>query len=55
MQGCQGKLTMSTGAIEAFDRANTADPAFAVAHAAMAHTLLERDDATAARDSIGAG
>ena len=52
VQGCAAKLTMYPGAIEAFDRAIGADPAFALAHAARAHGLLERGDAAAARASI---
>jgi tetratricopeptide (TPR) repeat protein len=51
-EGCQAKLTMYPGAIEAFDRAIAADPGFALAHAARAHALLERGDATAARASM---
>ena len=50
--GCAAKLTMYPGAIEAFDRAIAADPAFALAHAAKAHVLLERGDLAAARASI---
>src|SRR5437879_8448795 len=52
--GCEAKLTMYPGAIEAFDRAIAADPGFALAHAARAHALLERGDAAAARCSINA-
>jgi tetratricopeptide (TPR) repeat protein len=52
--GCEAKLTMYPGAIEAFDRAIAADPRFALAHAARAHALLERGDAAAARVSIAA-
>src|SRR6202011_1493380 len=51
--GCEAKLTMYPGAIEAFDRAIAADPGFALAHAARAHVLLERD-AAAARESMAA-
>src|SRR3954454_15964405 len=54
VQGCEAKLTMYPGAIEAFDRAIAADPGFALAHAAKAHALLERGDAAAARASIAA-
>jgi Tfp pilus assembly protein PilF len=50
--GCEAKLTMYPGAIEAFDRAIAADPPFALAHAARAHALLERGDAAAARASM---
>src|SRR6202030_2632937 len=52
IQGCEAKLTMYPGAIEAFDRAIAADPGFALAHAARAHLLLERGDAAAARGSM---
>ena len=53
-EGCEAKLTMYPGAIEAFDRAIAADPGFALAHAARAHVLLERGDAAAARASMAA-
>jgi tetratricopeptide (TPR) repeat protein len=53
VEGCEAKLTMYPGAIEAFDRAIAADPGFALAHAARAHVLLERD-AAAARESMAA-
>jgi Tfp pilus assembly protein PilF len=54
VQGCEAKLTMYPGAIEAFERAIAADPGFALAHAARAHVLLERGDAAAARQSMAA-
>ena len=54
VQGCDAKLTMYPGAIEAFDRAIAADPGFALAHAARAHVLLERGDAAEARESMAA-
>jgi Tetratricopeptide repeat len=54
IEGCEAKLTMYPGAIEAFDRAIAADPGFALAHAARAHAMLERGDATAARASMSA-
>ena len=50
--GCDLKLTMYPGAIEAFDRATEADPGFALAHAAKAHALLERGDGSAARAAM---
>ena len=53
-EGCEAKLTMYPGAIEAFDRAIAADPGFALAHAARAHALLERGDAAAARAPMAA-
>ena len=52
VEGCEAKLTMYPGAIEAFDRAIAADSGFALAHAAKAHALLERGDAAAARASM---
>src|ERR1700752_3207540 len=60
LEGCEAKLTMYPGAIEAFDRAIAADPGFALAHAAKAHALLERGDAAAgasmtAANSLTAG
>jgi hypothetical protein len=54
VQGCEVKLTMYPGAIEAFDRAIAADPGFALAHVARAHVLVERGDPAAARRSIAA-
>src|SRR5712691_5983918 len=54
VRGCEAKLTMYPGAIEAFDRAIAADPGFALAHAAKAHALLERGDVAAARASMAA-
>jgi len=54
VEGCEAKLTMYPGAVEAFDRAIAADPGFALAHAAKAHALLERGDAAAARASMAA-
>src|SRR6266481_5696114 len=53
VEGCEAKLTMYPGAIEAFDRAIEADPGFALAHAAKAHAVLERG-AAAARASMAA-
>jgi tetratricopeptide (TPR) repeat protein len=53
VEGCEAKLTMYPGALEAFDRAISADPGFALAHVAKAHALLERGDA-AARVSMAA-
>ena len=54
VKGCEAKLTMYPGAVEAFDRAIAADPGFALAHAAKAHVLLERGDTAAARSSMAA-
>lgn len=53
-EGCQAKLTMYPGAIEAFDRAIAADPGFALAHAARSYAVLERGDVAKARASIAA-
>jgi hypothetical protein len=50
--GCDAKLTMYPGAIEAFDRAIAADPGFALAHVAKAHALQESGEAAAARVSM---
>jgi Tfp pilus assembly protein PilF len=52
VRGCEAKLTMYPGAIEAFDRAIEADPQFALPHAAKAHALLERGEAAAARAAM---
>jgi hypothetical protein len=54
VQGCDAKLTLYPGAIEAFDCAIAADPGFALAHTAKAHALLERGDAAAAREAMAA-
>jgi len=54
VEGCEAKLTMYPGALEAFDRAIAADPGFALPHAARAHVLLERGDVAAARASMAA-
>ena len=54
VEGCEAKLTMYPGAIEAFDRAIAAAPGFALAHAAKAHALLQRGDGAAARASMAA-
>src|SRR5437773_10319135 len=54
LRGCEAKLTMYPGSIEAFDRAIAADPGFALAHAAKAHALLERGDVAAARATMAA-
>ena len=54
VEGCDAKLTMYPGAIEAFDRAIAAAPRFALAHATKAHALLERGNAVAARAAMAA-
>jgi hypothetical protein len=48
--GCEAKLAMYPGAVEAFDRAIASDPGFGLAHAAKAHALLERGDAARDRE-----
>jgi tetratricopeptide (TPR) repeat protein len=53
-EGCEAKLTMYPGAIEAFDRAIATDPGFALVYAARAHALLERGNAAAATASMAA-
>jgi hypothetical protein len=40
VQGCEAKLTMYPGAIEAFDRAIAADPGFALARRASARRFF---------------
>jgi Flp pilus assembly protein TadD len=52
VEGCATKRVNYPGAIEAFDRAIAADPGFALAHTAKAHTLLERGVAAEARASM---
>jgi tetratricopeptide (TPR) repeat protein len=52
VKGCLAKLTAQPAAIATFNRAIAADPGFALAHAARAHALLERGDASAARDAM---
>src|ERR1700688_134616 len=54
VQGCETKLTMYPGALEAFDRAIAADPGFALAHVARGYALLDRADAASARTSMAA-
>src|SRR6201990_540392 len=52
IEGCAAKLTMYPGAVDGFDRAIAADPGFALAHAARAHTLLERGEAAVAKAAM---
>src|SRR3954464_7553853 len=47
-------LTFYPGAVEAYDRAIAADPAFALAHAGKAQVLLRQGDAAAARSALAA-
>jgi tetratricopeptide (TPR) repeat protein len=55
VDGCEKKRTMYPGAIDAFDRALAADPGFALAYAAKAHSLLERGDRPGAMATITYG
>ena len=52
VQACERLLTMYPGAIDCFDKAIAADPGFALAHAGKARSLLDRGDASAARNSL---
>jgi hypothetical protein len=52
VKGCEAKLTLYLGAIEAFAHAIAADPGFALAHVAKTHTLMECGNAAAARESM---
>ena len=52
VEGCEAKLTMYPGAIDAYDRAIAADPGFALAHTAKAQALSERGESAAARDAM---
>ena len=54
VQGCDLQLALYPGAIEAFDRAIAADPAFALAHATKAQVLLQHGRVDAARTSLAA-
>src|SRR5262245_7535346 len=45
-------LTFYPGAAEAYDRAITADPGFALAHAGKAQLLMRQGDAAAARTAL---
>jgi len=47
-------LTFYPGAAEAYDRATTADPDFALAHAGKAQVLMRQGDVAAARASLAA-
>src|SRR5260370_14865309 len=54
VQGCDRLLTLSPGAIEAFDRAIAADPGFALAHAGKAQVLMREGNVVTARASLEA-
>jgi tetratricopeptide (TPR) repeat protein len=52
VRGCDLALTLYPGAVEAFDRAISADPAFALAHAGKAQILMREGNVTAAREAL---
>src|SRR4051812_45922120 len=52
VQGSDLALTLYPGAIEAFDRAISADPGFALAHAGKAQVLLREGNVPAARAAL---
>src|SRR3954465_4995176 len=54
VQGSDLALTLYPGAIEAFDRAITADPGFALAHAGKGQTLMGEGNVPAGRAALGA-
>ena len=54
VQASDRALTFYPGAVEAYDRAIAADPAFALAHAGKAQVLLRQGDAAAARSALAA-
>src|ERR1700712_2069726 len=49
VEGCDLALTLYPGAVEAFDRALTADPDFAMAHSGKAQVLMREGNVAAAR------
>jgi tetratricopeptide (TPR) repeat protein len=54
LQGYELALTFYPGAIEAFDRALTADPGFAMAHSGRAGVLMRQGEVAAARAELSA-
>jgi len=54
VQGCDRALTFYPGAIEAYDRATSADPGFALAHSGKAQVLLREGDVPAAKAALAA-
>ena len=54
VEGSDLLLTLYPGALEAFDRAITADPDFAMAHAGKAQVLMREGDIASARTSLAA-
>src|SRR5580704_9469968 len=53
VRGCDLALTLYPGAADAYDRAITADPAFALAHAGKAQVLMREGNVAAARAALG--
>src|SRR5215469_15187560 len=54
VQACDRALTFYPGALEAYDHALAADPAFALAHAGKAQVLLREGKGTEARAALAA-
>lgn len=54
VQGYDLALTLYPGAVEAFERALTADPGFALAHAGKAQVLMREGKAAVARAALAA-
>ncbi len=54
VEGCERVLTLYPGAVEAFERAVAADPAFALAHAGLARAMQIAGDITGAKAAIAA-
>ncbi|HTB43279.1 MAG TPA: tetratricopeptide repeat protein [Acetobacteraceae bacterium] len=54
VQGCNLALTFYPGAVNAFDGAIAADPAFALAHAGKAQVLMREGNVAAARAALAA-
>ena len=52
VEGCDLALTLYPGALDAFDRAIAADPAFAMAHAGKAQVLMREGNVAAARAAL---
>jgi tetratricopeptide (TPR) repeat protein len=54
VQACDLALTLYPGAVEAYDRAITNDPGFALAHAGKAQVLMREGNVVAARAALAA-
>src|SRR3954467_3880829 len=52
VQACDLALTLSPGAVEAYDRAIADDPGFALAHAGKAQVLMRGGDVAGARAAL---